>query len=306
MKAAYTEEAGGPEKIQVGELPQPVPEHDQVLIRNHAAGTGPWDWKMLAGAWRPLEFPHVPGLEAAGVVERAPAGSGLKPGDEVFGGVSGGYAEYVISDPDRLALKPEKLSFEEAAGLVVGAVTAYEGLIDRVNLRAGETVLIDGASGGVGTAAVQIAVAVGARVYGVCSAPNHEFVKSLGAVEVFDYNRPNWSEAVREAVPSGVDVLFDAVGGDTAAQALKAVKDGGRAAMIAFPMPDNPDQGRGIKVESFAATTNRARLEAIAKLVEGGKLRAEIQEAMPLAEARAALEKVRTGHTRGKIVLKVS
>jgi len=306
MKAAYTEEAGGVEKIQVGELPQPVPEHDQVLIRNHAAGTGPWDWKMLAGSWAPLKFPHVPGFEAAGVVEVAPIGSGLNAGDEVFGGASGGYAEYVISDPDRLARKPEKLSFEEAAGLVVGGATAYEGLIDRVKLLAGESVLIDGASGGVGTAAVQIAVAAGARVYGVCSAANHDFVKSLGALAVFDYKRANWSEAVLRAVPGGVDVLFDAVGGDTAAEALKAVKDGGRAAMVAFPLPDNPDQGRGINVESFSATANRARLDALAKLVQDGALRMEIQEVMPLAEARAALEKVMTGHTRGKIVLKVS
>jgi NADPH:quinone reductase-like Zn-dependent oxidoreductase len=303
MKAAYTEETGGPEKIQVGDLEQPAAGPDQVLIRVRAAGTGPWDWKMLGGAWMPLKFPHVPGFETAGIVEQAPDGSHLKPGDEVFGGASNGYAEYVISDPDRLAIKPEGLSFEEAAGLVIGAVTAYEGLIDRLSLHAGETVLVDGASGGVGSAAVQIAVAAGARVYGVASAQNHEFVKSLGALEVFDYNQADWSEAVRAAIPGGVDILFDAVGGDSAAEAIKAVKDGGRVSAVAHPLPVGE---RGIVVEFFSATTNRARLESISKLVHDGKLRVEIQDAFPLASAREALQKVQGGHTRGKIVLTVN
>jgi NADPH:quinone reductase-like Zn-dependent oxidoreductase len=305
VKAAYIEEAGGPEKIKVGDLPTPEPTPDQVLIRNHAAGIAPADWKMMAGAYRPLTFPHIPGFETAGIVERAPAGSDLSPGDAVFGATTGGFAEFVVADAGRIARKPESLSFEEAAGLVIGPVTAYEALIDRMKIQPGETVLIDGASGGVGNAAVQIAVAAGARVYGVSSARNHQFVKDLGATEVFDYNQPGWSEAVRAAIPGGVDVLLDAVGGDSAVEAFKALKDGGRAALVASQAPDDIEE-RGIHAEMFAATTNRERLDALAKLVDEGKLRVEIQEASPLSDAREALEKVKTGHTRGKIVLKTS
>jgi NADPH:quinone reductase-like Zn-dependent oxidoreductase len=184
-------------------------------------------------------------------------------------------------------------------------VTAYEALVDRLQVRPGETVLIDGASGGVGNAAVQIAGVAGARVYGVSSARNHDFVRSLGAMDVFDYNQPGWSEAVRAAVPGGVDVLLDTVGGGSTLEAFRAVKDGGRAALIASVAPDDIEK-RGIKAETFSVTTNTERLEALLRLVDEGKLRVELQEVYPLSDAATALAKVKEGHTRGKIVLKTS
>jgi len=305
MKAAFTEEAGGPEKIKVGDLPKPEPGPKGILVRNKAAAVGPWDWKMMLGQWITLEFPHIPGYEAAGVVEQAPDGSEFKPGDEVWGRVQGAYAEYVVSDGVSLVPKPSNISFEDAASLVVGASTAYEGIIDRMKLQANETILVTAAAGGVGSAAVQIAASTGARVIGVSSAGNRDYVLGLGADEVFDYNVDGWADAVREAVPGGVDVLFDAHGAETGEEALNALRDGGRGSFIAWPQPDWQAAGRGITGEGFSADGPRERFEAINKLVEAGKLKPQVTETVPLEETKKALEKSQTGHTRGKVVLRI-
>jgi NADPH:quinone reductase-like Zn-dependent oxidoreductase len=183
---------------------------------------------------------------------------------------------------------------------VIGAGTAHEGLVDRGRLQPGETVLITAAAGGVGSAAVQIAVAVGARVVAVASPPNHDYLLSLGASEVFDYHAADWARQVRAAVPGGVDLLFDAAGGQTRDRALDAVRDGGRAMSIAL-------QGtplrleRGITGEAFAASGGRLRLEQLASLVDGGKLRPQVETVLPLDQAREALARVAARHTRGKI-----
>jgi NADPH:quinone reductase-like Zn-dependent oxidoreductase len=305
MKAAYTEEAGGPEKIKVGDLPKPEPGPDGILVRNQAAAIGPWDWKMMLGGWVTLEFPHIPGYEAAGVVEQAPDGSGFKPGDEVWGRVRSAYAEYVVSHGASLVPKPSNVTFEEAASLVIAASTAYEGIIDRMKLQPHETILVTAAAGGVGTAAVQIAASTGARVIGVSSAGNRDYVLGLGADEVFDYNMDGWADAVREAVPGGVDVLFDAIGAQTGEQALTALRDGGRGAFIAWPQPDWQAAGRGLTGEGFSADASRERFEAINKLVEAGKLKPQVTATVPLEQTREALEKSQSGHTRGKVVLKI-
>jgi NADPH2:quinone reductase len=305
MRAAYTEEAGGLEKIRVGELPKPDPGPQGILVRNKAAAVGPWDWKGMLRPWRPLEFPHIPGYEAAGVVEKAPEGSEFKPGDEVWGLVGSAYAEYVVSDGQSLVPKPGNVTFEEAASLVIGAITAYEGIIDRMKLQPHETILVTAAAGGVGSAAVQIAASTGARVIGVAGGGNRDYVLGLGADEVFDYNDAGWAEAVREAVPGGVDVLFDAVGAETGEEALKTLRDGGRGAFIAWPQPDWQAAGRGITGEGFSANAPRERFDAINKLVEAGKLKPQVTETVPLEQTRKALEKSQTGHTRGKLVLKI-
>jgi NADPH2:quinone reductase len=303
MRAAYTEAPGGPEQVKVGELPDPDPGTDKLLIRNHAAGLGPWDWKMLAGQWMPLTFPHILGFELAGVVEKAPEGSEFKPGDEVWGRAMGAYAELIVSDGRSIVPKPAGVSFEEAASLVVAGTTAYEGLIDRLNLQAGETVLVTAASGGVGSIAVQVAKAFDARVIGACSAGNFDYVRGLGADEVFDYGEAGWTDKVREGARGGVDVLFDAAGGETGQEALKALKDGGRGAFIAFPNPAWAGEDRGITGEVFSAASSREHLDAINKLIEDGKLKAQVTQTMPLDKAGQALGENQKGHTRGKIVL---
>lgn len=307
MRAALARQLSGIDSVELGELPDPAPAAGQVLIRVHGAGVGPWDVGFLGGGFPGLALPFVPGQEVAGVVEAVGEGAGVQPGERVYAVLfpaGGGFAELALASADRLAPMPGKANFVEAAGLVIGAGTAYEGLIDRGRLQAGETVLITAAAGGVGSAAVQIAAAVGARVVAVASPPNHDYLLSLGASEVFDYHAADWAQQVRAVVPGGVDLLFDGAGGQTRDQALGAVRDGGRA--ISIVLQGTPLQlERGITGESFAARGGRPRLEQLAALVDAGKLRPQAETVLPLDQAREALARVAARHTRGKIVLQI-
>jgi NADPH2:quinone reductase len=307
MRAALAQQLSGIDSVELGELPDPVPAAGQALIRIHGAGVGPWDVGFLGGGFPGLALPFVPGQEVAGVVEAVGDGAGVQPGERVYAVLfpaGGGFAELALASADRLAPMPGKANFVEAAGLVIGAGTAYEGLIDRERLQAGETVLITAAAGGVGSAAVQIAAAMGAHVVAVASPPNHDYLLSLGASEVFDYHAPDWAQQVRAVVPGGVDLLFDGAGGQTRDQALDAVRDGGRA--ISIVLPGTPlHVERGITGESFAAHGGRTRLEQLAALVDAGKLRPQTEKVLPLDQAREALARVAARHTRGKIALQI-
>jgi len=300
-------ELGGIDSVELGDRPDPAPAAGQALIKVHGAGVGPWDVGFLSGGFPGLALPFVPGQEIAGVVEAVGDGAGVHPGERVYASLfpaGGGFAELALAPAGRLAAMPGQVSFQEAAALVIGAGTAYEGLDDRGRLQAGETVLITAAAGGVGSAAVQIAAAMGARPLGVASLPNHDFLRSLGASEVFDYHAADWVRQVRAAVPGGVDLLFDCAGGQTRDQAVGAVRDGGRAISIVFPGP--PAQlERGITGESFAAHVTRQRLEALRRLVDTGRLRPQVQAVLPLDQVRQALAQVAGRHTRGKIVLQI-
>jgi NADPH:quinone reductase len=307
VRVALAMELGGIDSVELGDRPDPAPAAGQALIKVHGAGVGPWDVGFLSGGFPGLALPFVPGQEIAGVVEAVGDGAGVHPGDRVYASLfpaGGGFAELALAPAGRLAAMPGQVSFQEAAALVIGAGTAYEGLDDRGRLQAGETVLITAAAGGVGSAAVQIAAAMGARPLGVASLPNHDFLRSLGASEVFDYHAADWVRQVRAAVPGGVDLLFDCAGGQTRDQAVGAVRDGGRAISIVFPGP--PAQlERGITGESFAAHVTRQRLEALRRLVDTGRLRPQVQAVLPLDQARQALAQVAGRHTRGKIVLQI-
>ena len=307
MRVALAMELGGIDSLELGDQPDPAPAAGQALIKVHGAGIGPWDVGFLSGGFPGLALPFVPGQEIAGVVEAAGDGAGVHPGERVYASLfpaGGGFAELALASADRLAPMPGQVSFQEAAALVIGAGTAYEGLDDRGRLQAGETVLITAAAGGVGSAAVQIAAAMGARPLGVASPPNHDYLRSLGASEVFDYHAADWVRQVRAAVPGGIDLLLDCAGGHTRDQAIGAVRDGGRAISIVFPGP--PAQlERGITGESFAAHVTRQRLEALRRLVDTGRLRPQVQAVLPLDQARQALAQVAGRHTRGKIVLQI-
>ena len=307
MRVALAKELGGIDCVELGELPEPAPAAGQVLVRVYGAGVGPWDVGFLSGGFPGVALPFVPGQEIAGVVEAAGDGASVRPGERVYGTLfpaGGGFAELALASADRLAPMPGRVSFPEAAGLVIGAGTAYEGLVDRGRLQAGETVLITAAAGGVGSAAVQIAAGMGARALGVASPGNHDYLRSLGASEVFDYHAAGWAQRVRAAVPGGVDLLLDAAGGRTRDQAIGAVRDGGRVISIVLAGP--PAQlERGITVEAFAAHGTRQRLEALRRLVDAGTLRPQVAAVLPLEQARQALAQVASGHTRGKVVLQI-
>ena len=307
MRAALADKLDGIDSVELGERPDPVPAAGQVLVRVHAAGVGPWDVGFLSGGFPGLALPFIPGQEIAGVVEAADDQAGVQPGERVYASLfpaGGGIAELALASADRLAPMPSQASFAEAAGLVIGGGTAHDGLLDRGRLRAGETVLITAAAGGVGSAAVQIAAAVGARPLAVASPANHDYLRALGASDVFDYHAADWVQQVRAAVPGGVDLLFDGAGGQTRDQAIGAVRDGGRMISIILQGPPAPLE-RGITGESFAAHGGRQRLEALSRLVDAGRLRPQVEAVLPLDQVREALARVAGRHTRGKIVLQI-
>ena len=307
MRAAVVEEFGGIDGVQIRDRPDPTPGRGQALIRVHGAAVGPWDVGFVSGGWPGLALPFVPGQEVAGVVEAAGDGADVEPGDRVFASLfpaGGGFAEYALAPMEGLARMPDGASFEQAAGLVIGGGTAHEGLVDRGRLQAGETVLITAAAGGVGSAAVQIAAALGARPLGVASAGNHDYVRGLGAGEVFDYHAADWAQEVLVSAPGGVDLLLDAAGGQTRDEAVAAVRDGGRVVFLAPPFGPVKLE-RDITGESFAAHGGRERLEALRQLVDAGRLRPQVEAVLPLEEAREALGRVAGRHTRGKIVLRM-
>jgi NADPH:quinone reductase-like Zn-dependent oxidoreductase len=307
MKVALAQKLTGIDSVELGELPDPAPAAGQVLIRVHGAGVGPWDVGFLGGGFPGIALPFVPGQEVAGIVEAVGDGAGAQPGERVYAVLfpaGGGFAELALASAGRVAPMPGQASFAEAAGLVIGAGTAHEGLVDRGRLQPGQTVLITAAAGGVGSVAVQIAVAAGARVVAVASPSNHDYLLSLGASDVVDYHAAGWARQVRAAVPGGVDLLFDAAGGQTRDRALDAVRDGGRA--ISIVLQGAPLRlERGITGEAFAASGGRPRLEQLTSLVDGGKLRPQVETVLPLDQAREALARVAARHTRGKIVLQI-
>ncbi|MGH3280989.1 MAG: quinone oxidoreductase family protein, partial [Trebonia sp.] len=265
MRAALVEEFGGVDAVRLDERPEPVPGAGQVLIRVHCAGVGPWDVGFLGGTFPGVALPFVPGQEVAGLVEAAGEGAGVRAGERVYASLfpaGGGFAELALAAADRVAPTPIRAGFAEAAALVVGGGTAHEGLVDRGRLQAGGTVLVTAAAGGVGSAAVQIAAAMGAKVLAVASPDNHGYLRRLGASEVFDYHDADWTRQVRAAARDGVDLLFDGAGGQTRDQAIGAVRDGGRAVFIVLQGPPARLE-RGITGEPFAARVTRPRLEAL-------------------------------------------
>ena len=224
---------GGSEELKLEQVQRPQPQAGEVLVRVQAAGVNPVDWKITEGHLKDhfqLQFPYIPGRDIAGIIEEVgPDVTMFEPGQAVFGqSTTGGYAEHTIVSVNMLALKPEKLSFEEAAAIPVGATTAWQGLFDHGNLQAGQSVLIQGAAGGVGTFAVQFARWKGAHTTATTSKANIDFVRSLGAETVVDYR----STPVERAVHN-VDLVFDTVGMKTLNSSLQAVKRGGTLVTIA-------------------------------------------------------------------------
>jgi len=302
MKAIYYEAPGGPENLQLGDRRDPVSDSGQLLVRTRAAGVGIWDVKIMARNGGQSSPPRIPGSEIAGTIQVG--AGGFKIGDRIFASLfsagGGGFAELAVVRVDKAAVIPDNLDFPEAAGLVIPGVTAYEGLVDRAQLQPGETVLITAASGGVGTAAIQIAKDIGARVIAVASARNHDYVRGLGAELAVDYHDPNFVDQLRTAAPKGFDVLFDGTGNEVRDQAIGLIREGGRGILIVGGDPPPRD---GVDLQYFGATTTAERLQAIAQLAADGKLRMPIEAEFPLERAREAMEHVATGHTVGRVVL---
>jgi len=309
MKAIVIHEYGGPEVLKYEDVPRPEPKEDQVLVRVIAAGVNPVDGMIRSGMFAKYEkaaFPMIPGDDIAGVIEKV--GSKItkfKPGDPVFAYIGlkngGGYAEYALATEREAAPKPKSLTYVEAAAVPIVALTAWQALIDTAKLSAGQTVLIHGASGGVGSFAIQIAKARGAKVIATASSANQDLLKQLGADVAIDYTKTKFEDVAKD-----VDVVLDSVGKDTLARSYGVVKKGGFIVTLVARIDQAELDKHGIQGASLSVEPNSNELTEIGKLIDEKKLSVIVSQTFPLSEARKAQEQVATGHTRGKIVLKVT
>jgi NADPH:quinone reductase-like Zn-dependent oxidoreductase len=299
MRAVVMRRTGGPDVLAIEELPPPEPAEGEVQIRVRAVAVNPIEWKYRRGLV-PKDLPAVLGSDISGSVEISRA-QGLQPGDAVFGfAASGGYAELATSPAAMLARKPEALSDEQAAALPVAGLTAWQALFDRGGLERGQTVLIAGAAGGVGHLAVQFAKHAGANVIGTGSARNRDYVLGLGADEYLDYASADLADVAGRA-----DVVFDTVGGETTQTLVVALHEGGVIVTIAGAPPEEGARARGARAELLIMTPNSEQLARIGELAAAGEVHVEIAEVLPLAEVGRAHELSESGHTRGKLILKV-
>ncbi|GHB49176.1 NADPH:quinone reductase [Streptomyces cirratus] len=307
MRAVVVSQWGGPEVLTEVETERPEPGLNEVLVRVHAAGVNPVDFKTRASGaligWG--EVPMV-GWDVSGTVEAVGPGVTLyRAGDEVYGmpnfpRQAGGYAEYVVAPARHFARKPASLDHVQAAALPLAALTAWQALVDTAGVAEGQRVLIHAAAGGVGHLAVQIAKARGAYVIGTASAAKHELLRELGADEVIDYRTTDFEDAVR-----GVDVVLDAVGGDHGQRSLKVLKQGGH--LITLPGPDGlPQDPQGVHAAWMLVEPDHRGLLEIAALADAGRLRVVVDTVLPLEQAAKAHEIGEQGRTTGKIVLTVA
>ncbi len=302
IKAVRFHEYGGPEKLVLENIPCPEPKADEVLIRVNFAGVNPMDWKFRAGFlkdYMPLKLPSIPGADFSGTIEEV--GSDVKTlikGQAVFGIASGAYAEYAVAAVSDVAIKPEALSFESAAAIPIGALTAWQAVED-ASIKTGHTVVVLGAAGGVGLFAVQFASMKGARVIGTASAANLEFVKSLGAVKALDYNKGPLQTEIKNA-----DAVIDTVGGETLEKSYGLLKEGGVLVTIAGRISEEKAAKYGIKAR-HSGRGPAGQLKIIGEMAVNS-LHAEAGKIFPLEKAAEAQELSQTGHGRGRILLRVS
>src|SRR5207248_8077449 len=308
MKAIVAHQWGGPEALKVEDVPLPQAKDAEILIKSFAAGLNSFDGTLLSGKYAKVfgtQLPWIPGYDVAGTIEKV--GSNVKKfkaGDSVYAFISipngGGYAEYTLAKENQAALKPATLSFAEAATVPSVALTAWQSLVDKANVQPGQTVLVQGASGGVGMFAIPIAKIRGARVLATASTANQDFLKQLGADVAIDYKTQKFEDIAKD-----VDVVIDGVGGETLKRSYPIVKKGG----IIVSLSDNVDQAQldkyGIRGTSIVVQTSGDELGQIGKLIDEKKIKIVVSETFPLAEAGKAQAKAETGHARGKIVLKV-
>jgi NADPH:quinone reductase-like Zn-dependent oxidoreductase len=309
MKAIVVHEFGGPEVLKYEDAPKPEPKENEMLVRVIAAGVNPVDDGLRSGHYSKYfgpKPPFTPGSDIAGVVEKTGANvTKFKVGDAVYAFLDldrgGGYAEYAITNEKEAALKPKSLTFQEAAATPIVALTAWQALMDTAKLSAGQTVLIHGGSGGVGTFAIQIAKARVAKVLATASTPNQDLLKQLGADVAIDYTKQKF-----EDVAKNVDVVLDCVGKDTLQRSYDVVKRGGFLVTI-VANPDPAELARHvIRGSSMSVAPNSDELAEITNLIEQKKIGVVVSQTLPLTEAAKAQEQAATRHTRGKIVLKVS
>jgi NADPH:quinone reductase-like Zn-dependent oxidoreductase len=306
MRAIRFHEYGGPEVMKLEELPRPVPKADEILVRVLGWGVNPVDWKIREGLARSrinLPLPLIPGGDLSGVVEElGSSASGASVGQPVFAfiGLLGAYAEIVAVKPGITAPKPRTLDHVQAASVPLAALTAWQALFEHAQLKSGQRVLVHAAAGGVGGFAVQFARHAGATVVGTASAANADYVRSLGAAEVIDYQKDSFTP-----YRGSFDVVFDLIGGETSLRSLELLRKGG-IHIGGAPAPALAQQAdsAGIRVKPMLVHPDGEQLREISGLIDAGRIRTTIAAVYPFDQAGAAHLQSKTGHTRGKIVLK--
>ena len=315
MSAVVQHQFGGPQVLRLEQVPRPEPLPTEVLVRVHAAGVNPVDWKTRAGsgmAGMLGEPPFVLGWDVSGVVEQVGYGvTTLAPGDAVYGmpwfpRAAGGYAEYVTAPSRQFARKPSTVGHEQAAAVPLAALTAWQVLVDTARVEPGQRVLIHAAAGGVGHFAVQLAKHLGAWVIGTASARHHDWLTGLGADELIDYTSVRFEDTVRD-----VDVVMDLVGDGsdrTGTRSIGVLRPGGLLVEVPGLAPElaAAAQASGVRCSPFLVEPDGPALTRIAGLIDDGTMSVEVQEVLPLAQAAAAHEHGETGRTRGKIVLHIA
>jgi len=309
MKAVRLHGQGGPDHLVHEDAPQPHAGAGEVLVRVYATGVIvnelKWDVTYQTKAGNPRALP-IPGRDFSGVVEAVGHGvTTLVPGSEIYAMLDyccdGAEAEYTIALPSELAPKPRTLDHVQAAAVPLSALTAWQALFEHAKLVAGQSVLIQGAAGGVGVFAVQLARLAGAQVIATASARNRDFLFELGASEVIDYTTTRFEEVVQS-----VDVVFDLVGGDILQRSWQVVKPAGVLVSVVSPRPAaEVAQGHDARFAWFVVEPNLEQLIQIGTLIDAGHIRPIVETVLPLSEARQAYEQGAKGHTRGKIVLRV-
>lgn len=305
MKAVVINEYGNNDVVNLVEKEIPQPAAHEILVKVHTAGVNPVDWRIRSGAGVRfgLTLPIPLGSEIAGTIEKLGDGvTGFNVGDAVYGKIrTGGFAEYAIAREEDLAYKPQRLDFIQAAAIPLAALTAWQAMFDLAKLTSGQRILITGASGGVGSLAVQLAKAKGAYVIGTASSHNEDFVKQLGVDEFVDYTRQNFAEVIKD-----VDVVFDTVGGETYQQAFTTLKAGGYfVTAVEFPSEDQR-VAYGDHLARVFCKSDPEDLAAISALVDSGQLIPHIATVLSLNEVKQALDLSETRRTRGKIVLQIA
>ena len=309
MKAMVVHEFGGPEVMKYEDAPRPEPKDDEILVQVMAAAVNPVDSYVRQGmfAKRGMDNrPAIIGYDISGVVEKTGTNAKkFKAGDKVYSYLSvmrgGGYAEFAIAKESETALKPKNINFEEAAAVPLAATTAWQSLVDEAKLNAGQTVLVHGGSGGVGSFAIQIAKARGVKVIATASTAHQDLLKQLQVDQAIDYTTTKFEDMVKD-----VDVVLNCVRAEALARSYGVVKKGG----IIVSITDEPDQTEcakhGIRGSRLGAHPDANVLEELTKLIEAGKMKPIVSQTLPLADASKAHQQIETHHTLGKIVLKVT
>ena len=307
MRAVSQQTFGSADVLEITEIPRPKPRTNEILVKVHAAGLNPTDWKHRSGHGFVDKLPLVLGWDVSGVVEAVGIGvATFRPGDEVFGMMSypfglGTHADYVAAPARFFAAKPRSVDHVQAGALPLVSLTAWQALVENADVQSGQRVLIHAAAGGVGHIAVQIAKARGAYVIGTASAEKHGFLRELGADEVIDYRTDDFADRVRD-----VDAVLDTIGGDTAMRSLHTLRKGG--SLVSLIPVGSADLFRqadqlGVRALRMLVDSSRSALETVSGLVDESALRATIAGTFPLTEAAEAHREGETNHTTGKLVL---